>query len=59
MTKNFNLCPTYYSEGKVTGDINLEEYVFREYSSKADIMDQFKIFSSKKGFTAAHTQTVT
>jgi hypothetical protein len=55
MTKNFNMCPTCYSEGKVTANINLEEYVFREYSSKADIMDQFKIFSSKKGFTSAHT----
>lgn len=48
-TKNFNLCSTCYSEGKVPIEVKLEEYVFKEYSSEGEAMrDRFKLFNSSK-----------
>lgn len=51
-TKNFNLCATCYSEGKVPADLKLDEYVFKEYSNEGDAMrDRFKFFGSSKSLS--------
>lgn len=58
-TKNFNLCSTCYSEGKVPADVKLDEYVFKEYGSEAEAMrDRFKFFGMNKQTNTQVPQTV-